>query len=244
MTTLLAATTATSAEATEGNVKAFLTNLREVIAEFLGTDTTNKAAALATLGAALNGSLAKSTNYTVVAADRGKVINASGTITINITAAATLGDGFAFSVWNVGSNTVTIDPNLTELINGATTLSVLPGKMAMIYCNGTAFVAVAGFALAELLALDGAGSELDADKLDGQHGSYYATASALSMTKDVGSGGAGCFRMCTLLGGPSIPDGGTTAGSNLSPLGSGTWRNVSGRDISNDSVAGMFQRIS
>jgi hypothetical protein len=257
MATLPASTVATSPTATEGDVKNFLTDQRAFLSDLLGTDSANKAAVLALLGAVMNGSLPKSSGYTIVAADRGKVITASNTITLNITAAATLGDGFVFGVWNVGTGTVTIDPNLTEQINGAATITVLPGKMALIYCNGTAFIAVSSFALDDLLALDGAGSGIDADLLDGQHGSYYAPASGGNyVSKDVGAAGVGLVTACRNIGVGTVANNATVLGAYLysgrisasgawvdGPALSGTWRNVSGVSVPLNEV-GFFQRIS
>lgn len=246
MTTLLASSTATNVAATEGDVKTFLDNIRTYMADLLGTDSANKSAVLTLLGAALNSTVIKTATHTVVAADRGKVFACNGTFTQNIQAAATLGDGFVFAVWNTGSGTITIDPNLTETINGASTSTLLAGKMALIYCNGSAFVSVAGFALADLLALDGAGSGLDADLLDGQEGSYYATSAGLAtkVPVDVGSGNVGCFRLCSLNAG-SLANNATTSGANINPSGSGTWRNVSGFSLSSsDPTVAMFQRIA
>ena len=142
MTTLLASNTATAATATEGDVKTFLDNLRTVIAEFLGTDTANKATALATLQSLFAGSLTKTAAYSVAAADRGKTIIATGTggWTLTLTAAATLGDGFVFAVVNNSSGVITIDPNLSETVNGATTYSVLAGETTVVFCDGTKFI--------------------------------------------------------------------------------------------------------
>ena len=144
MTTLLASTTATSSTATEGDVKALLTNLRDYIAGTLGTDTTNKGAIHGLLGSLLNGQLVKTGAYTVVDADRGKVINCSGTWTLNITAAATLGDGFTFAVRNSGTGAITIDPTLGETINNLTTIVVGAGDFVIVYCDGTGFSTVGG----------------------------------------------------------------------------------------------------
>lgn len=144
MTTLLAASTATNAAATEGNVKTFLTNLRDYIADTLGTDSTNKGAIAGLLGSLLNGKVDKSGAYTVVAADRGKVINATGTWTLSITAAATLGDGFTFAIRNVGTGAITIDPNLSEQIAGATTYVIGGGEFVIVYCDGASFSFVGG----------------------------------------------------------------------------------------------------
>lgn len=144
MTTLLASTTATGSTATEGDVKALLTNLRDYIAGTLGTDTANKGAIHGLLGSMLNGQLVKTGAYTVVDADRGKVINCSGTWTLNITAAATLGDGFTFAVRNSGTGAITIDPTLGETINNLTTIVVGADDFVIVYCDGTGFSTVGG----------------------------------------------------------------------------------------------------
>jgi hypothetical protein len=79
---------------------------------------------------AISGTAAKTANYTVVAADANKVIkcDASGAaFTVDLTAAATLGDGFVVTILKTSAdamgsaNTVTIDANGTETINGALT---------------------------------------------------------------------------------------------------------------------------
>lgn len=59
---------------------------------------------------------AQSTNYTVDATDFSKVITCTGTFTLSLTAAATLGAGFWFWVNNVGTGTITIDPNASETV--------------------------------------------------------------------------------------------------------------------------------
>ena len=84
--------------------------------------------------------IAKSSTYTVVAADRSKVINCTSALTLNLTAAATLGDGFEFEVvFSATSGTVTIDPNSTEQIDSATSVALQPGESCLVRCNGTAW---------------------------------------------------------------------------------------------------------
>lgn len=144
MTTLLASSTATNAAAQEGHVKTFLDNLRTYMADLLGTDSTDKAAVLGLLGAVLNSKVDKTGAYTVVAADRGKVLNCTGTWTLSITAAATLGDGFCFAIRNSGSGAITIDPNLSEQINGLSTLVIGGGEFVIVYCDAAGFSTVGG----------------------------------------------------------------------------------------------------
>ena len=104
-----------------------------------GTGATTQAGALVGLGALGNATLAKTSNYTVLPADRGDVVLCNGTFTLAITAAGTLGDGFCFAVVNTGSGTITVDPNSSELIDGASTKSITAGQSCFVVCNGTEF---------------------------------------------------------------------------------------------------------
>lgn len=141
-TALPAASAFTGTGVTEGGFKTAQTAQREFLAGLFGADGT-QATALATLGALLNGISNKAAAYTVVGADRGKVFNCTGTWTLNVTAAATLGAGFAFAAKNSGSGVITIDPNGTELIDGAGTIALAEGASCLIICNGTALTSVA-----------------------------------------------------------------------------------------------------
>jgi hypothetical protein len=141
----------TGASVTEGAFKTAITNLRDYLSGLMGADGTI-ATAQSTLGM-LGGSVAaKSAAYTVVAADRGKVFNCTTTFTLSLTAAATLGSGFSFIVANIGTGLITIDPNSSELINGAATITVSPGEQVMVTGNGTAWRAFSGFDLGNLTA--------------------------------------------------------------------------------------------
>lgn len=118
--------------------------------------------------------------YTVVAGDKDKVIRAtSGTWTLSLSAASALGSDFRFSLLNVGSGTITIDPYIAETIDGIATTTVPPNSMIEVYCDGTGFV-TNGFSLTQLKAIDGSGSGLDADMLDGAHASSFASSSAFT----------------------------------------------------------------
>lgn len=80
----------------------------------------------------------KTAAYTVVAGDLGKIINCTAnTFTVSLTAAATLGSGFACFVWNTGTGTITVDPNGAETIDGVATIVLYPGEGMQIVCNGT-----------------------------------------------------------------------------------------------------------
>lgn len=91
------------------------------------------------------GYAAKTGAYTVVAGDLAKHIEAtSGTWTLALTAAATLGAAHFFWFTNSGSGTVTIDPNSTETIDGVTTLAVEQGESYLIFCDGSGFRTIGG----------------------------------------------------------------------------------------------------
>lgn len=89
--------------------------------------------------------LSKTANYTVVEADRDKLINVdatAGAVTIALLAAATAGDGFQIAVKKTDSsaNTVTIDANNTETIDGNLTVTLsLQNEVAVIMSNGTSW---------------------------------------------------------------------------------------------------------
>ena len=79
--------------------------------------------------------------YTVVVGDAATVINCtSGTFTVSLTSAATLGSGFNVTIWNTSTtsgNAITIDPAGSETIDGIATLTLLRGEGMQIVCNGT-----------------------------------------------------------------------------------------------------------
>lgn len=80
----------------------------------------------------------KTAAYTVVAGDLGTIINCtSGTFTVSLTAAATLGSGFNCWVWNTGTGTITIDPNGAETIDGVSAIVLRTGEGTQIICDGT-----------------------------------------------------------------------------------------------------------
>ena len=87
----------------------------------------------------------KSAAYTIVAGDLGKVINVNataGAVTLTLTAAATLGDGFWCYVRKADSsaNAVTVDPNAAELVNGAATVAISTQyDQRLLVCDGAAW---------------------------------------------------------------------------------------------------------
>lgn len=82
--------------------------------------------------------LAKSSTYTALAGDRSKLLRFTATATLNLTAAATLGDGWFIDILADGGD-VTVDPNSSETVDGSATLVVSDGSSTRVRCNGTAF---------------------------------------------------------------------------------------------------------
>ena len=125
---------------TEGDFKTALTAMRDFQAGLLGTDGIN-ATALASLGALAGAYTAKTAAYSVVVADRGKLIDATtGSWTLSLPTVASAGSGFSVMLRNSGTGIITIDPSGSELVNGVTTLAVAAGDGAVIACTGTAWV--------------------------------------------------------------------------------------------------------
>ncbi|TBH34699.1 hypothetical protein ELG66_01575 [Rhizobium leguminosarum] len=81
---------------------------------------------------------AKAGNYTAVANDNNATHRYTASATVTLTAAATLGLSWHYTIVADGGN-VTIDPDGAETINGATTYLVAKGTSATIICDGTAF---------------------------------------------------------------------------------------------------------
>lgn len=83
--------------------------------------------------------VAKSGTFTAALSDFKRVFDCTGTWSLNLTAAATLGDGWWIAVKNSGVGVITIDPNAAELVDGAATLAIAAGQSCLVYCSGSAF---------------------------------------------------------------------------------------------------------
>jgi len=77
---------------------------------------------------------------TLIASDQGKLINCSGTFTLAVTAAATLGNGWWCYVRDTGTGVITLDPNGSETVDGVTSGQVR--DTILLACNGTSFTAI------------------------------------------------------------------------------------------------------
>jgi len=110
---------------------------------FAGADVEAVLAELFTSANFLSAIVTKSAPYTLVAGDRGKLFDVSGTTTITLLAAATAGSGFIAVIRNAGAGIVTVDGNGAETINGSATLTLSVGHWAIITCDGTNWSALA-----------------------------------------------------------------------------------------------------
>jgi len=87
---------------------------------------------------------------TATLADIGNLVHWTGAAAqpFNFPVITTVPPGQGYLVTNLGTATLTLDPNATELINGAATLALLPGESADCYRSGAAWVAVVSTQLA------------------------------------------------------------------------------------------------
>lgn len=143
MTALPAATDFTGASVTEAQFKTAITSQRDFLASLLGSDGV-LLTALQTLGVIGSNVVAKSANYTAISSDRGKLLSYTGSYTLSLNPAATLGNGFAFAVRNNGTGTITIDPSGSETINGQTTLLLSPQQALILVCSSSTWYTLGG----------------------------------------------------------------------------------------------------
>ncbi len=79
--------------------------------------------------------------YTILSSDKGKIIiaNSASPFTLAFQAVATIGTAFVVMIKNIGAGTVTLDPNASETIDGATTYSLPQNASVMVNGNGSTF---------------------------------------------------------------------------------------------------------
>lgn len=186
MTALPASSDFTGSTVTEGQFKAAITNLRDFLSGLLGADGL-PATALASLGALASTIVAKAAAYTLVAADRGKVVSCTGAWTLGLPAVAIATAGFSCVVVNTGTGVITIDPAGAELINGQATISVLPGHGGLLVCTGAGWISVGVFGGQTVAHADGTAAAPSVTfGLDTDTGLYSTAANSLG----IATGGA------------------------------------------------------
>ncbi len=107
-------------------------------------------------GGPVNGvSSLNTANFTLGAAHKNKMVRCSGTsLTVAVTAAASLGADWSCIIINEGSTALTIDPNGSETINGSVTLSVPARMSAVLAGDGSALYAALGGTLLAPVGFD------------------------------------------------------------------------------------------
>lgn len=81
---------------------------------------------------------AKGGAYTPVLNDNWSLIESTAAITLNLTAAATLGNGWLVFLYARGGS-ILVDPNASEQINGANTFTMPKNQAGFLACDGTKF---------------------------------------------------------------------------------------------------------
>lgn len=83
---------------------------------------------------------AKTGAYTIVAGDKGTIIEATANSwTLQFTAAATLTNGFWCYIKNSGAGEITLDPAGGETVDGLGTFILYPNEARLLICTGTTF---------------------------------------------------------------------------------------------------------
>lgn len=121
-------------EVTWSGIKTKLADSVKTLAETINANTL--AAFAETFGGDIS---AISTDYTVVASDQGKMLACTGTHTISLPAAATIGKPFCVVIKNIGTGVITIDPNGAELVDGVATRALAAGAWAVVMTDGSAW---------------------------------------------------------------------------------------------------------
>lgn len=168
---------------------------------------------------------------TVTSTDRGYTIDCtSGTYDVALDAAATLGAGFPFVVYNSGSGTITVNPNASETLRTpsgtVTTIALTQGQGLFVLCDGANFEVVGAVGLYGGSTISG----LTADRvvfaasattistpvtIKASNLIDWATPVAVTGGTTITSSGVGKVHLCTGTSADytvTLPDSGMTAG--------------------------------
>ncbi len=193
--------------------------------------------------------IAKTATFAVQKEDLGKVFSCTGTFTVSLSAASTVGSGFIVTIRNDGTGVITVDGNSSELVNKSTTIRVSPGASAMLVCDATQWhvIGSAGPQPTESPIINGA---MDI----WQRGTAFAAAAHQTYTADRWrwvQSGSGVVTVNRSTSVPSVAQAGvaltyslevdvTTADASIAAgdyygiqtvLEGGTWRHFAQRDV-------------
>ena len=170
----------------------------------------------------------KSSTYTLAITDFQTFLDFFFIFFISLTAAASMGDGWFCSLRNSGSGTITLDPDSSEQIDGATTLKLWPGDSCILFCSGSAWRTVGltdGPRVIGSAAPSSAATVDFTDQIDTLSDCYELDYQLVPATDDVylylvvGTGvgptwqtGGGAYAWSSYMAGPSSgQDGGSTS---------------------------------
>lgn len=181
----------------------------------------------------------KTGNYTAVVSDIGGLLRFTSSGTLSLDAAATLGANWHITVIADGG-AVTIDPNGSETVNGATTLVVQNGAMTKIICDGSNFFASPRPASWELVEIKAVSALANIDFTDAR----YANATAIKISGVLTASAAAAITLRTSTNGGSSYDSGAsdysvqyqfTTGTAVTASGAvGTSINIGSTDLGQD----------
>jgi len=89
-------------------------------------------------------------NTTITSAYQNSMISVTAAATLSLLAVADAGEGFSFGVANDSSGVVTIDPNLSEQVNDATTVALQAGDSAIFVCTGAKWLMMGGLSVEDI----------------------------------------------------------------------------------------------
>ena len=165
--------------------------------------------------------------YTVVSGDLGKIIEFTGTgaVTASLTSASTLGSGwYAYIRSNKTTGFITIDPDGSETIEGATTLSVKRGQTVKIVSGGTNWLVT---------------------ESDFPRGFSYDNANNATAANATGSGAVAIGYGATASGGYNFAAGASSAGAGaVAGTGGGAVALGGSRASGTDSFAAVIDNNS
>lgn len=85
-----------------------------------------------------------SATWTLAASDAGTVFTVTGSFTLAMTAAATLGDGWTATFRKLDDGAVVLDPAGSETIDGASSLTLYRGDIVELRCSGGGYTVIGG----------------------------------------------------------------------------------------------------